>query len=105
MNVLSYVCSKCNVLYLVFFPVFSALADFEKCIWQAYDQANCMNDKSTLRENLKAARIFLTVIENITCNELKDQCGEDHSSGVANYAGYAMVLFLVLVHVTMYKNL
>lgn len=83
---------------------FSALEDFEKCSLRAYDQANCVTDKAAIRENLKAARLFLTVIANITCNEFRGQCAY-YSSAVVNYAGYAVVLFSSLVQLSKYWSL
>lgn len=87
-----------------FFLSFSALEDFEKCSLRAYDQANCVTDKNAIRENLKAARLFLTVIANITCNEFRGQCAY-YSSAVVNYAGYTMVMFSVLIQLSKYWNL
>lgn len=79
------------------FSLLSSLEDFEKCSLRAYDQANCVTDKAAIRENLKAARLFLTVIANITCSQFRGQCAYYSSSAVSGYASLVTVLASMLI--------
>ena len=88
--------------YFKHYFLYSALEDFEKCSLRAYDQANCVTDKAAIRENLKAARLFLSVIANITCNEFRGQCAY-YNSAAAGHASYAMVVFFTIAFVRVFN--
>jgi len=79
-----------------------ALEDFEKCSLRAYDQANCVTDKAAIRENLKAARLFLTVIANITCSEFRGQCAY-YASSATGYASYFSVFAFAFMQLSIFS--
>ncbi|KAG8193181.1 hypothetical protein JTE90_005532 [Oedothorax gibbosus] len=51
-----------------------ALEEYEKCCYRGYKATNCNTDKESLKETLKAARIFLGAITKNSCSAHRGRC-------------------------------
>ncbi|GIY77017.1 uncharacterized protein CDAR_273421 [Caerostris darwini] len=51
-----------------------AVEQYEKCCMNGFVRANCEKDKDAIKENLKAARIFLAALTSISCSSHRGKC-------------------------------
>ncbi|GIY99238.1 uncharacterized protein CEXT_233671 [Caerostris extrusa] len=51
-----------------------AVEQYEKCCMNGFVRANCLKDQDDIKENLKAARIFLAALTSISCSSHRGKC-------------------------------
>lgn len=51
-----------------------ALEHMEQCSVAAYYKSGCIGEIPTLKESMKAARLFTAVVTNVTCTEFRGRC-------------------------------
>ncbi|GBM46421.1 hypothetical protein AVEN_256394-1 [Araneus ventricosus] len=48
---------------------------YERCCVIGYEEANCVADRKAIKENLKAASMFMSTLSDVSCSKHRGKCG------------------------------
>ncbi|KAF8793659.1 uncharacterized protein LOC129961701 [Argiope bruennichi] len=72
---------------------------YERCCVIGYMEANCEADRNAIKENLKAARIFMATLSNTSCSLHRGKCDFDSAASQPSLSSFLLVTLGLLLAV------